>query len=96
VPATKECVFQLPVRQTEYIDSLVEAGEYASASEVVEAGLRALQERDASMEHWLREEVAPVYDAMQADPTRAISRDAVIAAIRSRHGPRRLKAKREP
>ena len=40
----------------------------ASASEVVRAGLRALQERDAAVERWLREEVAPVCDAMQAEP----------------------------
>jgi hypothetical protein len=32
---------------------------------VVPAGLRALQERDAAVERWLREEVAPVYDATQ-------------------------------
>ena len=31
-----------------------------------------MQERDAAIERWLVNEVAPVYDAMKADPSRAI------------------------
>lgn len=75
----------LPADQARYIDELVAAGGYASASEVVRAGLRALQERDAAIERWLREEVAPAYDAMQADPGRALSADAVGAALAVHH-----------
>src|SRR3977135_1488839 len=59
--------FSLPAEQADYIDALVASGTYASASEVVRAGLRALQERDAAVERWLREGVVPVYDAMKAD-----------------------------
>jgi antitoxin ParD1/3/4 len=58
----------LPADQARYLDSLVASGRYASESDVISAGLRALQEREAGIERWLREEVAPVYDAMQADP----------------------------
>jgi antitoxin ParD1/3/4 len=47
-------------------------------------------------ERWLRDEVVPVYDAMQADPTRALSADEVLGAIRSRHAARVKKAKRGP
>ena len=46
-------------------------------------------------ERWLREEVVPVYDAMQADPTRALSADEVLTAIRSRHAARVKNAKRD-
>lgn len=77
--------FSLPVEHVTFIDEQVASGSYASASEVVRAGLRALQERDAAVERWLREEVAPVYDAMQADPGRARSMDDVFGVIRARH-----------
>lgn len=77
--------FSLPVEHGKFIDEQVASGSYASASEVVRAGLRALQERDAAVERWLREEVAPVYDAMQADPARARDMEDVFGAIRARH-----------
>ena len=75
----------LPADQANYIDTQVATGTYASASEVVRAGLRALQERDEAVSRWLRDEVAPVYDAMQADPARAVSADEVFTKLRARH-----------
>ncbi|MDE1150083.1 MAG: type II toxin-antitoxin system ParD family antitoxin [Azospirillaceae bacterium] len=81
--------FTLPTEQTAYIDDMVATGAYASASEVVRAGIRALQERDAAVERWLREEVVPVYDAMKADPSRGVPAEDVYAAIRARHADRR-------
>jgi antitoxin ParD1/3/4 len=83
----------LPAEQSRYIDDLVAAGSYASASEVVRAGVRALQERDAAVERWLREDVAPVYDAMQADPGRALPAADVFVSIRARHADRLKHAK---
>jgi len=77
--------FSLPAQQAKFIDKQVRAGSYASASEVVRAGLRALQERDAVIENWLQSDVGPVYDAMKADPGRAISARKAFAAVRSRH-----------
>jgi antitoxin ParD1/3/4 len=84
--------FTLPNEQASYIDHLVESGSYASASEVVRAGIRALQERDAVIERWLREDVAPIYDAMTADPSRGIPANQVFDEIRALHE-KRLKDK---
>lgn len=91
MPSPEKRTFSLPAEQAGYIDSLVATGAYASASEVVRAGLRALQERDAAVERWLREEVVNTHDAMQADPTRAISPAQVSATLRARHADRKSK-----
>ena len=71
--------YYLPAEQAGYIDTLVASGSYASGSEVVRAGLRALQERDAAVENWQREEVIGVCDAMKSDPGRAIPVEQVFA-----------------
>jgi antitoxin ParD1/3/4 len=78
----------LPSEQSEFIDAKVAAGEYASASEVVRAGLRALRERDAAVERWLNKEVAPTVDAMASDPARARSSDQVWSTIAAHHAER--------
>ncbi len=78
--------FSLPAEQAAYIDTKVDSGAYASGSEVIRAGLRALQERDAAFERWLREEVVPTYDATKAAK-------AVFAEARARYNGRR-KARR--
>src|SRR5271156_6645046 len=85
VPTIEKRTISLPVEQASYIDAKVGSGGYASASEVVRAGLRALQERDAAVDRWLRDEVVPVYDAMQSDPGRGRSAEQVAERLRSRH-----------
>ncbi|NDV89470.1 type II toxin-antitoxin system ParD family antitoxin [Aurantimonas aggregata] len=89
--AAEKRTFSLPSEQANYIDSLVSSGTYATSSEVIRAGLRALQERDTAVERWLREEVVPVAAAMKADPGRAVSIDQVFDEIRTLHAGR-LKA----
>ena len=87
VETTRRTV-SLPEEHAAFIDGKVTSGAYGSASEVVRAGLRALQERDAAVERWLRDEVAPVYDAMEADPSRGLDADEVLSTIREAHSAR--------
>jgi antitoxin ParD1/3/4 len=80
--------FSLAAEQAAYIDAKVGSGAYATGSEVIRAGLRALQERDAAFERWLHEEVVPAYDATKADPSSRIPAKTVFAEARARHSGR--------
>jgi len=83
--AIQKRTVSLPQEHAAFIDRLVETGAYGSASEVVRAGLRALQERDAAVERWLRDEVAKTCDEIAADPDRVVLADAVQRRLRARH-----------
>jgi antitoxin ParD1/3/4 len=69
----------------ETVRSKVAAGEYATEGEVIRDGLRALLARDRPVEGWLREQVAPAYDALKADPSRAIGVDQLRASLAAEH-----------
>lgn len=43
------------------------------------------QTRDAKVEQWLRDEVAPVYDAMKENPARKLSAKSVFSEARARY-----------
>ena len=76
----------LPDEQVSYVDALVRSGAYDSASDVIRAGLLALQERNEAVEAWLHEEVAAAYDANKRDPSRAIDLEAAFAEVRAHRG----------
>lgn len=83
--ATVKRTISLSNEQAAFVAGKVDSGRFASASEVVRAGLRALEERDQAVERWLYDEVAPVYDAMQAQPSRAVSINDAFDAVREHH-----------
>lgn len=83
--ASTKRTISLPDEHAEFIDAKVASGDYASASEVVRAGLRALQERDAAIERWLREEVVPTYEHMKANPESWIPAEEVFRRLRERN-----------
>jgi antitoxin ParD1/3/4 len=81
--------FSLPTKLAAYVDAKIRSGAYASGSEVIRAGLRALQEQDAVFERWLHDEVVPTYDATKGDPSSRIPAKAAFAEARARYSKRR-------
>ncbi|MGL5850942.1 MAG: type II toxin-antitoxin system ParD family antitoxin [Phycicoccus sp.] len=71
----------LPHEMADMVRAKVTSGEYASESEVIRDGLRALAARERAVESWLRDQVAPAYDRLQTDPDRALTADAVRARL---------------
>jgi putative addiction module CopG family antidote len=74
---TQQFSVTLPIEMANLVKTKVAGGEYASESEVIRDGLRVLMARDRAVEHWLAQEAGPAYDALKADPSRAISVDQV-------------------
>lgn len=70
---TKQLSITLPVGMADALKERVSSGAYASESEVVRDGLRALFAQEEAVETWLRTEVVSAYDELRADPSQAIS-----------------------
>lgn len=71
--STRQLSITLPNEMADAVRERVDSGRYASESEVIREGLRALFDRDQAVEAWLREDVAAAYDALVADPSRAVT-----------------------
>ena len=88
MPKVVKRTFSLTEEQAKFIDAAVARGDYVSGSEVVREGLREMQENDAAIETWLREEVVPTIEEMEAHPERLIPAqeafDRIEARLRSR------------
>ena len=82
---TQQFSITLPNEMADIVKTKVAAGEYATESEVIRDGLRALMARDRAMDNWLRQEVAPAYDALKNDPSRAVSAKQLRAALAAEH-----------
>lgn len=78
---TQQFSITLPNEMAALVKAKVETGEYATESEVIRDGLRTLMARDRFVENWLRDQVAPAYDALKANPARAISLDDVRSRL---------------
>lgn len=79
--STQQFSITLPNEMAEAVRAKVASGEYATESEVIRDGLRALLARDRAVEDWLRKDVAAAYDALKADPSRAVEGSAVKARL---------------
>lgn len=83
--STRQMSITLPNEMADAVKSRVASGEYASESEVIRDGLRALFARDDAVEAWLRTEVADVYDDLRADPSAAVESSQVRARLAQLH-----------
>jgi antitoxin ParD1/3/4 len=66
------------------VDARVQSGQYASASEVLRAALRALEREEGALNEWMRERIK---EAME-DPRPSIPAQEVFKRLRERHAER--------
>lgn len=78
---TQQLSISLPNDMADVVKEKVRSGEYASESEVIRDGLRALLARDRPVENWLVLQVGSAYDALKADPSRVLTADEVRASL---------------
>ena len=83
--STQQFSITLPNEMADIVKSKVAAGEYATESEVIRDGLRVLMARDRAMDSWLRQTVGPAYDALKADPARAVTIDQLRTTLAAEH-----------
>ncbi|HEX4297826.1 MAG TPA: type II toxin-antitoxin system ParD family antitoxin [Devosia sp.] len=77
--------FSLTEEQAKFIDRKVDEGQFASGSEVVRQGIRAVQERDVAIERWLREEVVPIYDRVMAGEEKLLTPEDVRRGLQRKY-----------
>ncbi|MGS0743029.1 ribbon-helix-helix domain-containing protein [Glaciimonas sp. GG7] len=92
--STQQFSITLPNEMADIVKTKVATGEYATESEVIRDGLRVLMARDKAMDNWLQHTVGPAYDALKADPARAVSVAQVRATLAAEHK-RTLKKEQE-
>lgn len=68
----------------ESVDKRVKSGAYASASEVVRAGLRALDREEDALDDWIRHRIKQTLD----DPRPPIPAEEVLTRLRAHHARR--------
>ena len=78
---TTQMSITLPNDMAGLVRAKVQAGEYASESEMIRDGLRVLLARDQVIEDWLNKQVGAAYGALSADSSRALTVDQVRARL---------------
>lgn len=85
---TRQLSITLPIQMSEALKERVSSGAYASESEVIRDGLRALFEREKAIEEWLRTEVAASVEELRADPSKAATASDMRARLADWHAER--------
>ena len=81
---TQSLSITLPHDMAKSVKDRVASGAYATESEVIREGLRALNEREVALENWLRTEGVARYDAFKRDP-QGRPAEEVFARLRKHH-----------
>lgn len=79
--STRQMSITLPVEMADAVRAKVARGDYASESEVIRKGLRALEAQEEAIERWLKTEVKAAWEAYEADPDSAISLEELDARM---------------
>jgi putative addiction module CopG family antidote len=88
MPNSVSVKVSLPAEMAEATKRRVASGAYASESEVVREGLRALDAREAIVEEWLRTEGVARFDAYHRDESQIHSPSEVIKRLHVQHAER--------
>jgi antitoxin ParD1/3/4 len=81
---TQQFSITLPNDMADIIEDKIASGAYASVSEVMRDGVRALLERDAAVDRWLRDEVLAGHAEYIADPSKGIAAKDVLRLIKAK------------
>jgi putative addiction module CopG family antidote len=91
---TQSLSITLPHDMAQMVKDKVASGDYATESEVIREGLRALRSQDGALEQWLRTEGVARYDAYRRQPDGRPAAE-VFAQLRSRAGNNKTKIPRK-
>lgn len=79
---TQQMSITLPLDMAEAVRFRVKSGRYASESEVIREGLRALSEREDALEQWLRKTVVPRVKAARSKGSQTKTAAQVRSALK--------------
>lgn len=81
--ASKPLTITLPAEMAKKVKARVASGDYASESEVLREGLRALAAQEAAVEDWLRTEGVARYEAYKAGKTKTVPASEAFARVKA-------------
>ncbi|MGK3143973.1 type II toxin-antitoxin system ParD family antitoxin [Pantoea sp. C2G6] len=82
---TQQMSITLPNEMAAQVKARVASGEYASESEVIREGLRALMARDNAVDQWLSEKVLPAWEALRSGETESLSAKEIRDRLKAEH-----------